>query len=368
MSTDAESAGSRNADISSTNPFISIVVPIFNVEQYLDDCLSSILDQTFANLEVIAADGASTDGSRAILRAWARKDSRLRLLALDRPGAGRARNAGLGASRGDYVWFVDADDMITDGALLAIAAKITEFDPDILLIGHDELHPGGHIRSSAEAHLLRSAPPSFTIADNPSVVNLTMTSWSKVVRRKFLVSLCVPFPEGRHEDVPVCSAALLGARKISTLDHVCYRYRKNRPGALMALATKENVAIFDSYHYVFEMLGKRIADSDPKVTERVVAAFFERAVQHYASVLSAGSRGSGRRSAPLIPSSYRREFFRLMHNDYVTYRPAGYRKPHGARAVEYLLIEHNAFTFYAALEPLNHWRVALAKKVSGRLS
>jgi len=364
MKTDDNPGDTGDPASGTCRPLISVVVPVFNVERYLDECLGSVLDQSYADIELIAADGASTDESLEILRTWARKDCRLKVLSLAERGAGRARNAGLGESRGDYVWFVDGDDVVTDGAMSAIADAITELGPDVLLIGHEELLPDGSIRCGPEAHLLRSSNRSFTLAENPRVVNLTMTSWSKVVRRAFLVSLGIPFPQGRHEDVPVFSAVLLSAKKISTLDRVCYRYRKHRPGALMARPTEANIAIFDSYHFVFALIRAGLPNGERRVTDQVAAAFFERAIQHYTSILSTGGRGSESGSPRLIPGYYRPRFFQLMHNDYVSYRPPGYRRPKGARWIMYFLIEHNAFHVYALLEPLNNWRVALLKKLT----
>jgi CDP-glycerol glycerophosphotransferase len=366
MKTDDNLGDAEDPDSGICRPLISVVVPVFNVERYLDECLGSVLDQSYADIELIAADGASTDESPEILRTWARKDCRLKVLSVGKRGAGRARNAGLSESRGDYVWFVDGDDVVIEGAMSAIADTITELGPDVLLIGHEELLPDGSIRCRPEDHLLRSSSRSFTLAENPRVVNLTMTSWSKVVRRTFLVSLAIPFPEGRHEDVPVFSAALLSAKKISTLDRVCYRYRKHRPGALMAKPTEANVAIFDSYHFVFALISAGLANRDGRVTDQVATAFFERAIQHYASILSTGGRGSDSGSPRLIPDYYRPRFFQLMHNDYVSYRPPHYRRPKGARWLAYFLIEHNAFRVYTLLEPLNNWRVALLKKLTGK--
>lgn len=338
-------------------PLISVVVPVRNVADYLDECFGSILNQGFDDLEVIAVDGDSQDASRDILKVWAQRDSRLKVSLLDEAGAGRARNAGLELASGRFVWFVDADDVVVDGALRAIADRLLQVEPDVLLIGYEHLLRDGTVRQDPEADLVRLDLPPSRLADNPALVNFTMTAWSKVIRRDFLIALQVPFPHGRHEDVPVSSAALLAAEKVGTLNRVCYRYRKNRPGALMAHATDKNLAIFESYHHVFELIGKQIADDDPKVTEGVVTAFFERAIHHYATILNAGGLGSARTACRLVPKDHRRVFFRLMHEDYLSLRPQNYNRPDGLRGIEFMLIERDAFRMFTALEPLNHLRV-----------
>ncbi len=346
------------------SPLISVVVPVYNAADHLDACLGSILGQSFADIEVIAVDGKSDDGSPEILSRWEAQDGRLELIRLDEPGPGRARNVGMERARGVYLWFVDADDTVAAGALAAIADAVGRLTPDVLLIGYDERHPDGSVRHNPGAPLLRAALRPTTLASHPILVNLSMTVWNKLLRREFFRSLDIEFPlYRRHEDVPVSSAALLAADSIVALDRVCYEYHKNQPGALTTSATSDNRTVFESYRQVFELIEKMTANSDPKVTDQVAIAFFERAIQHYAAILSTGGPlSTSRTGARLIPTSYRRAFFALMHRDYVEFRPRGFRRPSGLRGVEFALIEHGTYAVYAALEPLNHLRVEIAER------
>ena len=333
------------------HPTISVIIPVYAVEEYLGSCLDSILGQAPDGLEVVAVDDASPDDCGRILDARAKEDPRLRVLHLaGNAGPGSARNAGLAEASGEYVWFVDADDMLADGALAAVAATLGQDRPDVLLIGHEDLFPDGSTRPGPGAALLRAAPAGvFTLAEQPQLIQLTMTSWSKVIRRGFLMDLGMTFPEGIHEDVPLTCAVLLGAQRIGALARVCYRYRRARPGAFMAARSSGQTQILSSYERVFALA----AAADPAPAPQVQAALFERAIWHYTTVL------------PLVPRAERRRYFRRMHEDFVRHRPAAYQRPRGARGVKFALVERNAYWTYSALEPVNQLRVLLARLARG---
>jgi CDP-glycerol glycerophosphotransferase len=336
-------------------PVISVIIPVYAVEDCLADCLDSVLGQAAPGIEVIAVDDASPDGCGQILDGRASRDPRLRVLHLERnAGPGNARNAGLAQAAGEYVWFVDGDDMLAGGALAAVAARLSRDRPDVLLVDYEELYPGGGTGPSPGRALLRAAPAGvFTLAGQPQLLQLTMTSWSKVIRRAFLAGLGMDFPPGIHEDVALTCAMLLTAERISALARVCYRYRRARAGAAMATASSAQLRIFCSYEAVFAMAAR----ADPPLAGDVQAALFERAIWHYTTVL------------PLVPRGCRRQYFRRMHDDFARYRPACYQRPPGARGVKFALVERNAYWIYSMLEPVNQVRVLLARsapRLAGR--
>ncbi len=363
---------------------ISVVLPVYGVRAYLVGCLDSVLgaaggygpsgsgvppggavpplDGQRQDVEVIAVDDASPDGCGELLDERAKADPRLTVIHCDRNrGPGNARNAGLARASGDYVWFVDGDDLLPAGAIGRVAGALARDQPDLLLIDYQELFPDGRTRPSAGAGLLRAAPAGrFTLAEAPGVINLTMTSWSKLFRREFLIGLNEPFRPGIHEDIPVTCAALLAGR-LSALGEVCYSYRRSRRGSFMATTSTGHLAVFDAYAQVFDMLGKRAAAGDPVVTAAVRSAVFERAIMHYASVLAAGGSGIGPFGLPgLVPRGERRRFFHRMHAEFARHVPDDYRLPPGARGAKLRLIQRDAYVTYELAEPLNRLRVALA--------
>jgi CDP-glycerol glycerophosphotransferase len=347
-------------------PLISVIIPVHDVADYLPECLDSVLGPPLADVEVIAIDDASSDGGDKLLEERAASDSRLRVIHLEsNAGPGHARNVGLQTAAGEYVWFVDGDDRLAGGALTAIQARLAELaggghGPDVLLIDWVSSYPDGRTEPSPGRDLLGRVPPAgCTLEELPRLIDLTMTSWSKLLRREFLARLDVPFASGIHEDVIVTCAALLEAESVAALNQVCYRYRRGRPGSCMATTGTGHLAIFASYERVFALIAARRA-AGAEVSDAVQAAVFERAIWHYATVLHTGLSRAG-----LVPRGDRRRFFARMHADFVACRPPGYRPPAGARGLKFALIERGAYRTYSLLKPLNEARVA-AVRLAGR--
>jgi CDP-glycerol glycerophosphotransferase len=331
-------------------PLISVVIPVHGVEDYLDRCLDSVLGEPASWLEVIAVDDASPDGCGAILAA--RHDPRLRVISTPAAvGPGPARDLGAKEATAEYVWFVDGDDELAQGALAAVAGTLTRLRPDVLIVDFENLYPDGTTSPSGGARYL-PGPETGSLADHPALIHLTMTAWSKVFRRDFLAGLGISFGSSGpapHEDVPVSTIALLSAERIGVLNRVCYRYRRARRGSYLAAASVANFNIFDAYQQVFDYLAER-TDVRAPVTPAVYAAVFERAIWHYSTLL------------PLVPRRRRREFFHRMSADFRRWRPGGYRFPSGLRGVKFRLAARDAYWAYSLLDPVNRLRVGLRPK------
>jgi CDP-glycerol glycerophosphotransferase len=331
-------------------PLISVVIPVHGVEAYLDRCLDSVLGEPAVPIEVIAVDDASPDRCGEILAA--RRDPRLRVIRTPAAvGPGPARDLGAKEATGEYVWFVDGDDELAEGALAAVAEPLTRLQPDVLIVDYENLYPDGITSPSGGAKYL-SGPPVVTLADHPALIYLTMTAWSRVFRRDFLSGLGVSFGPAPHEDVPVTTIGLLTAKKIGVLNRVCYRYRRARSGSFLAAASEANFNIFNSYQQIFNFLSERSTVS-ARVTPPVRAAIFERAIWHYTTLL------------PLVPWRRRREFFHQMCTDFRRWRPqepAGFSFPPGPRGLKFRLVARDAYLTYSFLDPLNRLRVALGQK------
>jgi len=170
---------------------ISVVIPVHGVEDYLDQCLDSVLGDSAVSLEVIAVDDASPDRCGAILAA--RHDPRLRVITTTTAvGPGPARDLGAKEATGEYVWFVDGDDELAAGALAAVAGAVTRLRPDVLVVDFENLYPDGSVSPSGGARYLRGGETG-TLAGHPALIHLTMTAWSKVFRRDFLAGLGISF-------------------------------------------------------------------------------------------------------------------------------------------------------------------------------
>ena len=103
---------------------ISVIIPVYNAEKYISDCLESVVRQTYKNLEILLVDDGSKDGSAGICQEWCKKDARIRLLQKENGGVSSARNLGLQEASGEYVTFVDEDDWIGERMLEKLRAFI----------------------------------------------------------------------------------------------------------------------------------------------------------------------------------------------------------------------------------------------------
>lgn len=340
-------------------PLLSVVIPTFNVEAYIDACIDSITGQVFRDIEVIVVDGASTDATPDLLEKRLSDEPRLTVERAARIGPGRARNAGASKAKGEYLWFVDADDLVAPDSLAAISDRLASQRPDVLLIDHDDLQADSEARRPGQDHWLvaGAGKEPFTIARRPQMLNVGLVSWNKIIRREFFEVAGVEFAaDWPHEDVPVSCELLLTAGEIGVLDHVCYYYRWPRPGSATSSGNRHrHFRVFDAWRPVLKQNRDKLAaqSGSSRVTEEVYQALFTRSIWHCSTILD---------TAGNIADADRHQFFNQMSALYAEYVPNGYRPPGGFRGVKYALIAKDSYLAYAALAPLNKARVAAQKR------
>src|SRR5690625_1048731 len=96
---------------------VSIIIPVYNKEEYLEDCLESVINQSYEKIEIIIINDGSTDGSESIIKKWKNKDNRIKYMSQNNQGVAIARNNGIKVSKGDYIYFIDADDYLSLNAI-----------------------------------------------------------------------------------------------------------------------------------------------------------------------------------------------------------------------------------------------------------
>ncbi|QIY96259.1 CDP-glycerol glycerophosphotransferase family protein [Streptomyces sp. S1D4-11] len=279
-------------------PRFSVIVPVFKVQGFLRECLDSVLDQSYTDIEVIAVDDCSPDGCGAILDEYAAREPRLRVLHLPRNvGLGRARNAGMPYATGDFLFFLDSDDSLTPGALRAMADRLDETaDPDVLVFDYARTYWWGGTRRNVLAQVLAEGGDGcFTAAEHPEILDLLMVVWNKVYRRAFVEREGFTFPPGYYEDTPWTFPVLLSAERIATLDRICLNYRQRRQGNILSTTSRKHFDIHDQYERVFAFV-----DSRPQLSSW--RPFLHRKMgEHCLDILAKPDR---------LPASDKGEFFR----------------------------------------------------------
>ena len=128
------------------NPLVTIVVPVYNVEQYLDRCIESIVNQTYNNIEIILVDDGSPDNCPQMCDDWARKDNRIKVIHKENNGLGMARNSGIEIATGSYILFVDSDDYIAPQTIEKCIAEFDRMQSDVVMFGRFETYADGTIK------------------------------------------------------------------------------------------------------------------------------------------------------------------------------------------------------------------------------
>lgn len=316
------------------------MLPVYNVRAYLRDCVDSILNQSCGDLEVIAVDDHSPDHSGEILDEYADLDPRVQVIHLaNNIGLGLAREAGISHATGDYLLFVDSDDLMAPGALAAISRRIDATSkPDIVLFDYARQYWDRRLLRNQLATLLSAPGPEvFTIDERPELLTLLMVAWNKAYRREFITEGGFHFPTGYYEDTAWTYPTLLSAERIAILDRVCIYYRMRREaGNILKSRNRKHFEIFDQWDRIFAWL-----DEHPEL-DRWRPFLLRRELEHTATIMDSPRR---------LPRDARREFFSRAHDSYLRYKPTEpVPVPKGISGVRIRLMMRNAYSAYRLVQ------------------
>lgn len=178
------------------NPFFSFIIPVYNAQSSLTKCVYSILKQDFTSFEIILIDDGSSDESYEVCKLLQQQDVRIVIIHQENRGVSSARNRGIDAAQGKYLFFVDADDFISEDTLHVLYWKVQNSSVDICAFGYSYVHEG-KIRQTV-------LPKNFCGEINPAVllnlieINAFGFAWNKIILREFLVKNQIRFDEEIH--------------------------------------------------------------------------------------------------------------------------------------------------------------------------
>lgn len=261
---------------------VSVIVPIYNAETYLDQCLASIEGQSYRRLEIICINDGSTDGSLKIIEAHAARDSRVKIVDKENGGYGQGCNRGIDMAQGEWISIIEPDDWIDPGMyeeMLTFAGGFQE-RIDVVKTPWTDINNWDdperqEPRPSLLKGRLKTSRRPFTLGENPILIELHPSIWSAIYRRDFLNEHHIRFieyPGAGWADNPFLVETMCQARAIIYLDKPFYNYRCDLPGSTLNHATDELVARpFDRWLDMLAVI-ERIGVTD----ERVVAAHYIR--------------------------------------------------------------------------------------------
>ncbi|NAZ54544.1 glycosyltransferase [Vibrio toranzoniae] len=254
----------------STKPLFSVIVPIYNVEGLIRDCINSILNQNCDDYEIIAVEDCSTDSSRRIINELAEKHD-FRVVELEENGGlANARNVGLKYATGEYVLFIDSDDEIEPG-LLSTLKKISN-NSDVVIFNHYREWVSGRRRQNMMTPLLEEMEKSpilkGDIQRKISIFSNLNVAWNKIYKRSFLIDNNLKFDDGYYEDITFNYKVITLSDQISVTPYLGYKYRQ-RVGSILNSRSDKHKDLTLQYDRLYGFLNEFQLDDFYKKTDEV---------------------------------------------------------------------------------------------------
>lgn len=284
-------------------PLISVIVPIYKVESYLNRCVESLVNQTYHNLEIILVDDGSPDNCPQMCDDWVKKDSRIKVIHKENGGLSDARNAGMDIASGEYVTFVDSDDWID--------VKTYSLVIDRILLTHSQIGAFNIISVESE-NFTPELSDEFEVLNSEQAIENTIedigvktVAWNKVYHKSVIEGMT--FPKGRlHEDEFFTFYALDRAEKIVYLHRQCYYYFQ-RPTSIMGQYNIKHLDMLDGVKLRMDFVEKRY----PRLYRKAKLSFSMCCIFQYQNLLknkNVDNDGQGRKKVKRLRSSVKITF------------------------------------------------------------
>lgn len=244
-----------------TTPLISVIVPVYRVEEYLERCVKSILFQTYKNLEVILVDDGSPDQCPAICDACAEKDARVKVIHQENKGLSGARNAGIDAAFGEYLAFVDSDDYVSPHFIEELYQLLKDTGCAIGQCRFSYVKGEGLVEEGDSAFCIYRGESLMEQLYGPEEkATCFVVAWNKLYRAELFKETGIRYPEGRiHEDEATTYRLFHEAKKLAFLDRALYGYYTENGGSITSVfsakrlqwltAHEERIAFFKKNGY-----------------------------------------------------------------------------------------------------------------------
>lgn len=224
-------------------PILSVIIPVYNVSFYLEECLSSVVHQSLQDIEIICINDGSTDNSLEILKKWGKKDNRIVILNQENKGVSAARNEGLKIAKGNYITFVDADDMVCPNIYSSLIPKMQIYELDAYIFAF-KTFPNEKIETIGfPTNRILTWQELF--ASNPQIQskNSLCFNWRFIYKKEVLINNQLLFNKNIAigEDMIYNIDAICHSHRIMVTNNALYIHRMNNPTSAMTLKYKVNL-------------------------------------------------------------------------------------------------------------------------------
>lgn len=241
---------------------LSVIIPVYNSERYLPECLDSLRNQTFQDLEFICVDDGSTDNSGAICEQYAAMDKRFSVIHQANGGAAAARNRGLDLAQGKFIAFMDSDDFLEPDAYERTIAKFTSDEIDIVQFLFRMFDDHGSIQCGFPT--IKQINTTFQDRLN-CILSTKHISCNKIYRRSFLLHNKIRYPEGYwYEDVPFTHQCAFLARRIDAYSDLLYHYRIGHGISTNKDSSSKAIEYIRTYELMYHLMLQYNLDKDQK--------------------------------------------------------------------------------------------------------
>ena len=232
----------------------SIIIPVYNVEEYLVECMSSVLNQTYKDYEVILVNDGSTDSSPQICDEYSKKYSFISVKHQTNKGLSEARNTGIHISTGEYIVFLDSDDFLKKEALKVLSEIIEKHHPEVIVNNYYLVQDGTNNFYCKPWELQETYKNSGKVLIECSESKgITLTAWCIVVERKYLMKHDLMFYSGiKHEDELWTPQVIAQSDKVFLNRHAFYCYRTERAGSIVKVPDARK--LFDKLFIIDELI------------------------------------------------------------------------------------------------------------------
>lgn len=295
---------------------ISVIIPVYNIDKYIEKCINSVVKQTYQNWELILVDDGSTDKSGVICDWYQKKDARIKVIHQKNGGRSRARNAGLNSASGVYVMFVDGDDWIDEDCISEVYAAVRQNQVQMAVFRGRNIY-SDHIEdgSTTEQMLfMGSQPLEFYIRGEEGFQTLNAV-WGKLYLRELLQDIC--FVEDKYyEDIMFTTKVYAACRSCIYLNQAYYNYNIATDNSITFLGVNEltfrdEIPIFEEKEKYLKDLGR--AD----LAEQYAFFKYRRLLTYYRDCMNAGEKTSAKRLAKIIQQD-KEKIKKILNQPYVS--------------------------------------------------
>lgn len=292
------------------NPLISIIIPIYNVEKYLEPCINSVINQTYTNLEIILVNDGSTDHSSYIINKYIKKDSRIKVINKNNGGLSDARNAGIDIATGEYIGFIDSDDLITNNYFETLYGLLNNYGADISICNFTPFNDNkkNFNNSPLDVQLIEYTNIQALEQYFDEYYIQMVVAWGKLYKKDFFKNIRFPIGKMREDEFTTYKLLYKANKIVFTTE--CLYYYLQREDSIMgpSFSLKRELNFLEALNerYLFyEQKGLKI------LQKKTIRWYFNEIVAIYSELI----KGTGNRSELLKLKRKAKDLYKIILQD-----------------------------------------------------